>query len=99
MSEKDIKSMSQQIMYCYGANKKAPRPLKIALHGVRGKTRAQLNKVAGFQNGGWHAFEDIPAPYIEHKAYAKEVTGLMTRELFFHLNSYAYDLVACILDG
>eukprot|EP00943_MAST-04B_sp_MAST-4B-sp1_P000182 g182.t1 len=48
MTESEQKSLSQQIMYCYGSNKRAKKPFKIFLSKLNGNTEKCLNKISGF---------------------------------------------------
>jgi tRNA (guanine9-N1)-methyltransferase len=50
MTESEQKSLSQQIMYCYGSNKRAKKPFKIFLSKLNGNTEKCLNKISGFPN-------------------------------------------------
>ena len=56
MNESEQKSLSQQIMYCYGANKRAKKPFKIFLSKLSGKTQENLNNICGFPDN-WLACE------------------------------------------
>ena len=59
---KEKKSMSQQIMYCYGANKRADVPVAMHLAGLRGDTECMLNKIHGFPNR-WLGLTVSTKPY------------------------------------
>ena len=48
MTESEQKSLSQQIMYCYGANKRAKKPFNMFLSKLNGKTEECLKKISGF---------------------------------------------------
>ena len=56
MTETEQKSLSQQIMYCYGANKRAKKPFNIFLSKLGGKTQENLNNICGFPDN-WLACE------------------------------------------
>lgn len=53
MHRSEVKSLVQQLLYCYGANRKAEKPVRLVLSGVRqgGETRAGLTKQSGYD--GW----------------------------------------------
>lgn len=53
MHRSEVKSLVQQLLYCYGANRKAEKPVRLVLSGVRqgSETRAGLAKQAGYD--GW----------------------------------------------
>lgn len=53
MNRAEIKSLVQQLLYSYGANRKAEKPVRLSLSGVRqgSETRAGLVKQAGYD--GW----------------------------------------------
>jgi tRNA (guanine9-N1)-methyltransferase len=53
MVDRDLTSLIQQLMYAYGANRRAARPLDLHLCSVRGRMQAQLGKIEGFAN--WRA--------------------------------------------
>ena len=59
---KEKKSMSQQIMYCYGANKRAKVPVAMHLAGLRGDTEGMLKKIHGFPDR-WLGVTVSPKPY------------------------------------
>ena len=43
MTDNELKSISQQLAYCYGANTRAPVPAHLILSGVKGKMLERLN--------------------------------------------------------
>ena len=50
MSERDSTSLAQQVMYAYGANKRAARALELHLTSFGGHVRAHLERIGGFAN-------------------------------------------------
>ena len=59
---KEKKSMSQQIMYCYGANKRADVPVAMHIAGLRGDTEGMLKKIHGFPDR-WLGVTASAVPY------------------------------------
>ena len=62
-TDSEKKSCVQQLMYCYGANRKADRPLQLAFNSVRGGTKAGLEKIMGFAN--WLGVTSDARSYLE----------------------------------
>ena len=66
MSERDSTSLAQQVMYAYGANKRAARALRFHLTSFGGRVAAQLERIGGFANWrvGVHArgYRDVFGP-------------------------------------
>jgi tRNA (guanine9-N1)-methyltransferase len=50
MTEKEIKSLAQQIRYCYAQNKRSSHPCRFIVSNLGGKTLEQLQKESGFPN-------------------------------------------------
>lgn len=52
MTESELKSLVQQVLYCYGANRKAENPVSMVLSGVKqgSETAKRLAKQAGFES-------------------------------------------------
>ncbi|KAH9287641.1 hypothetical protein KI387_031758, partial [Taxus chinensis] len=50
MTTGEINSLTQQIMYCYAANKKSSSPAHIWLTGCKGEIGSRLQKLPGFDN-------------------------------------------------
>jgi len=50
MNEKELKSLIQQVLYCYGANRAASSPVNLVFSGLRegGLTQSKLAKQSGF---------------------------------------------------
>jgi tRNA (guanine9-N1)-methyltransferase len=48
MTEKEVKSLAQQIRYCYAQNKRSSHPCRLIVANLRGKTLEQLQKESGF---------------------------------------------------
>lgn len=71
LTDKELKSLSQQILFCYGLNKEAPAPCRLVLSGVQedGKIDTNLLKLSGFKD--WQGFrcesEDYMALYEPQK--------------------------------
>ena len=47
MEAREVSSLVQQLMYAYGANRRAPRPLRYHLCACRGRVAAGLAKIGG----------------------------------------------------
>ena len=52
MSEREILSLTQQIMYSYGANKRAQKPARLCIAGVDAELETLVKKLPGFDNWG-----------------------------------------------
>lgn len=50
MTEKEVKSLAQQIRYCYAQNKRSSHPCRFIVANLGGKTLEQLQKESGFPN-------------------------------------------------
>mmetsp|Transcript_37155 Transcript_37155/g.87093 ORF Transcript_37155/g.87093 Transcript_37155/m.87093 type:complete len:364 (-) Transcript_37155:124-1215(-) len=64
LSDKEVKGLVQQVLYCYGANRKAARPVRLVLSGVveGSVTRERLAKLSGFDT--WLC-QTSEKPYID----------------------------------
>ena len=62
MTEREVRSACQQLMYCYGANRRAAAPSRILLAGLRGKMAAHMQNLTGFSS--WLA-TDVDARPLE----------------------------------
>jgi len=67
LSDRELKGLIQQVLYCYGSNRSATKPVDLVLSGVSStsKTLERLNKLAGFPHA-WPGVTILPTPYIEH---------------------------------
>jgi tRNA (guanine9-N1)-methyltransferase len=63
LSDKEKNSLAQQIMYCYGMNKKTDRPVQMHLSSVRGVTETYLKKIPGFPES-WVGVKADDKPYL-----------------------------------
>jgi len=50
MGEREIVSLTQQLMYAYGANRRASRPLQYHLCSLKGKLLESCKRMTGFDN-------------------------------------------------
>ena len=50
MRREEIASLTQQVMYCYGANKRAEQPVDLVLTGLEGTTLSRLRNIDGFED-------------------------------------------------
>ncbi|OQR91800.1 RNA (guanine-9-)-methyltransferase domain-containing protein, partial [Thraustotheca clavata] len=62
MNSREKKSLSQQIMFSYGINKRSDTPASVYLTSVRGETLANLNNIGGFNE--WLAFASTAQCYM-----------------------------------
>lgn len=66
MTNKEIGSLSTQIRYCYGMNKKSYHPVYLSVSSLSGQTYENLNRVEGFpDNWRARAFECSEKPLTE----------------------------------
>ncbi|DBA02934.1 TPA: hypothetical protein N0F65_005961 [Lagenidium giganteum] len=63
MTSREKKSLSQQIMFCYGVNRRCAAPASTWVTGLTGETRANLEKIGGFES--WLAFHPSTQCYSE----------------------------------
>jgi len=62
-TEKEIKSLAQQIMLCYGANRRSSNPVNLVVSGIKGEVERALTSIGGFES--WQcrregaSFEDL----------------------------------------
>jgi len=83
LTDKEIKSLIQQLLYCFGANKRAATPAHFVLSGVEpgGKQHSALKKLAGFDD--WIGFRCESEPY----------TSLYEPEQLIYLSSDATEIL------
>ncbi|RID45261.1 hypothetical protein BRARA_I02004 [Brassica rapa] len=77
MSESEISSLVQQIMYCYAVNGRSSSPCHMWLTGVQGEMSTQLDKLPGFEK--WF-IEKESGCYIEAMADRKENLVYLTAD-------------------
>ncbi|KAG2264622.1 hypothetical protein Bca52824_071701 [Brassica carinata] len=77
MSESEISSLVQQIMYCYAVNGRSTSPCHLWLTGVKGEMSRQLDKLPGFEK--WF-IEKESRCYIEAMADRKESLVYLTAD-------------------
>ncbi|CAE8614153.1 unnamed protein product [Polarella glacialis] len=85
MQQKELKSLVQQVLYCYGANRRATHPVRMVLSGVQenGEIGAGLRKQSGFE--AW-PLQVLPGPYIE--AFPREKLVYLTADSEVVLESF-----------
>ncbi|TMW68831.1 hypothetical protein Poli38472_006299 [Pythium oligandrum] len=76
MSEKEKKSLSQQIMFSYGVNRRSAAPLRATITSLRGDTKDNLTKISGFNE--WLAFKSTELSYME--LFRKEALVYLTAD-------------------
>eukprot|EP00850_Spirogloea_muscicola_P023453 SM000358S13178 [mRNA] locus=s358:53365:56152:+ [translate_table: standard] len=57
MQPGELKSLSQQVMYCYASNSKAPVPARLSLTSCGGPVLRQLERLSGFERWSLHRSE------------------------------------------
>jgi tRNA (guanine9-N1)-methyltransferase len=62
-NESSLKSLIQQIMFCYGANRKSKTPCTIRLFGMGPQTKERLQKVS---YGNWLSFHCYEDDFTDH---------------------------------
>ncbi|CAH8384263.1 unnamed protein product [Eruca vesicaria subsp. sativa] len=77
MSESEISSLVQQIMYCYAVNGRSTSPCHLWLTGVQGEMSTQLDRLPGFEK--WF-IEKESRCYIEAMADRKESLVYLTAD-------------------
>ncbi|XP_013598761.1 PREDICTED: tRNA (guanine(9)-N1)-methyltransferase-like [Brassica oleracea var. oleracea] len=77
MSESEISSLVQQIMYCYAVNGRSTSPCHLWLTGIKGEMSRQLDKLPGFEK--WF-IEKESRCYIEAMADRKESLVYLTAD-------------------
>jgi len=67
LSDRELKGLVQQVLYSYGANRSAVRPVQLVLSGVSetSETLKKLRKLAGFPQA-WPGVTILSGPYIEN---------------------------------
>ncbi|KUF96411.1 Calcium permeable stress-gated cation channel 1 [Phytophthora nicotianae] len=63
MNEKEKKSLSQQIMFSYGVNRKSRTPMNAYITSLHGDIRKNLEKISGFHE--WQAFTGTSKSYMD----------------------------------
>lgn len=76
MTEREKKSLSQQIMFSYGVNKRSETPVQAFITSLRGDTRNSLTKISGF--GEWLAFKPTDKSYMD--TFRKESLVYLTAD-------------------
>ena len=75
MTEREVKSSCQQLMYCYGANRRAAAPSRVLLSGLTGNMAAQMRNINGFES--WLATDVEERPLEELFATAADRAQLV----------------------
>eukprot|EP00771_Trimastix_marina_P001963 gnl/Trimastix_PCT/3072.p1 GENE.gnl/Trimastix_PCT/3072~~gnl/Trimastix_PCT/3072.p1 ORF type:complete len:488 (-),score=99.52 gnl/Trimastix_PCT/3072:295-1758(-) len=74
MTDREIISLKQQIMYAYGTNKRAAVPCRMHLTSLGGRTEQRLREISGFEN--WQVNAD-----------ARHYTEVIPKEQLVYLTS------------
>jgi len=93
MSEKELKSLVQQLLFCYSANRGAAHPVRLVFSGVAADsfTGQKLRKMSGFET--W-PLEVLEGPYID--GFSKEQLVYLTADAEDVLEGFAKDKVYII---
>jgi len=98
MQPKEVKSLIQQVLYCYGANRKATQPLQLVFSGVAEgtKTHEGLRKQSGYES--WEV-QKLPGNYID--TFPKEKLIYLTadaEEKVYNFDSEMIYVIGGIVD-
>ncbi|CAI5741429.1 unnamed protein product [Hyaloperonospora brassicae] len=63
LTEKEKKSLSQQIMFSYGVNRRSRAPMSVYITSLHGDIRKNLEKIVGFHE--WQAFAGLSESYMD----------------------------------
>lgn len=93
MQPKELKSLIQQLLYCYGANRRAQQPVQLCFSGVEegSKTHEGLSKQSGYES--WEV-KKLTTKYIE--AFPKEKLIYLTADAEEKLESFEPEMVYVI---
>jgi tRNA (guanine9-N1)-methyltransferase len=93
MSEKELKSLVQQLLFSYGSNRGASHPVRLVFSGVAADsfTGQKLRKMAGFDT--W-PIEILEGPYIDR--FPREELVYLTADAEVVLDSFEKDKVYVI---
>jgi len=90
MTEQERKSMSQQLSYCYSANRHAPRPFNLELRGLR-RPSAMADALAKLHVDDWRA-------NFTQGFFDGQVLGAHAKERVVYLSPEASDVLDVIDD-
>ncbi|CAE7393772.1 trmt10a [Symbiodinium sp. CCMP2592] len=85
MQPKELKSLIQQVLYCYGANRRAEKPVRLVFSGIAqgSKTHAGLSKQSGYD--AWEV-QKLEGEYVE--AFPKDKLVYLTADAQKVLHSF-----------
>ncbi|CAK4092834.1 unnamed protein product [Aphanomyces euteiches] len=63
MTSREMKSLSQQVMFSYGANKRSESPASVFLTSLRGELESNMRNIAGFST--WLGFTATAQSYMD----------------------------------
>ncbi|ETV70849.1 hypothetical protein H257_13629 [Aphanomyces astaci] len=92
MTSREKKSLSQQIMFSYGVNKRSDTPATMFLTSLTGETEANLVKIGGF--GTWLGCSATPKSYMD--VFKKESLVYLTADSPNVINDLQSDKVYII---
>merc|ERR1712137_568924 len=92
-TEKALKSLVNQVLYCYGAIRKASKPVRLMISGLHCESEMyrRLHKISGFEK--W-AIEVSEKPYID--TYSKEQLVYLTPDAEETVEQFEQDKIYII---
>eukprot|EP00438_Fugacium_kawagutii_P020459 Skav206764 [mRNA] locus=scaffold167:445456:446674:+ [translate_table: standard] len=93
MQPKEVKSLIQQLLYCYGANRRAQQPVRLCFSGVKegSQTHEGLSKQSGYES--WEV-QKLSTRYIDE--FPKEKLVYLTADAEEKIHSFDPELVYVI---
>ncbi|CAI5704712.1 unnamed protein product [Peronospora effusa] len=92
MTEKEKKSLSQQIMFAYGVNRRSRMPLNAYITSLHGDIQQNLEKISGFHE--WQAFTGSSKSYMD--IFKKESLVYLTADSPTTITKLSHDKVYII---
>ncbi|CAI5728685.1 unnamed protein product [Peronospora destructor] len=92
MTEKEKKSLSQQIMFAYGVNRRSRMPLNAYITSLHGDIQHNLEKISGFHK--WQAFTGSSKSYKD--LFKKESLVYLTADSPITITKLSHDKVYII---
>ncbi|KAG2772587.1 hypothetical protein PC129_g3405 [Phytophthora cactorum] len=92
MTDKEKKSLSQQIMFSYGVNRRSRTPMNAYITSLHGDIRKNLEKISGFHE--WQAFTESSKSYMD--IFKKESLVYLTADSPNTITKLSHDKVFII---
>lgn len=77
MTSKELKSLTKQVMFCYSANSRAEKPMRLHLTGCTGEVHEQLQLISGYQKWLLHKHSE---PYFDAFAARRQDLVYLTAD-------------------